>query len=73
MDPNTFEQETVDRSLFGDQAVYLKEGCDASLNFHQDTVVSGEVMIVMSVGNAANVHAVRWALLHSMTAEDCCR
>ncbi|KAL4429613.1 hypothetical protein ABPG77_008662 [Micractinium sp. CCAP 211/92] len=47
MDPDTFEQLTVDRELFGEAADFLKEGLDVTLNFHvttsSDAPVTGEV------------------------------
>ncbi|KAL4458372.1 hypothetical protein ABPG75_013237 [Micractinium tetrahymenae] len=47
MDPDSFEQLTVDRELFGEAADFLKEGLDVTLNFHvttgTDTPVTGEV------------------------------
>ncbi|KAK9811306.1 hypothetical protein WJX72_001490 [[Myrmecia] bisecta] len=49
MDPQTFEQEAVDGSLFGEQAVYLKEGCVVSLNFHNGRPVSGELPQIMTM------------------------
>lgn len=47
MDPDTFEQLTVDRELFGEAADFLREGLDVTLNFHvttgSDAPVTGEV------------------------------
>ena len=41
MDPETFEQMTINRSLFGSAARFLQEGCKVTLEFHDGNPISG--------------------------------
>ncbi|GMH37160.1 hypothetical protein BSKO_05033 [Bryopsis sp. KO-2023] len=40
MDPESYEQIEVDKSLFGEQAVYLREDLELEVAFHQDAPVT---------------------------------
>ncbi len=41
MHPDTYEQETVDKELFGDMYDYFVEDMEAFLSFHEGEVVAG--------------------------------
>lgn len=41
MHPDTYEQETVDKELFGDMYDYFVEDMEAFLSFHEGELVAG--------------------------------
>lgn len=43
MNPDTFEQITVDRSIFGEASKFLLEGSEVTLEFHEGTPISGSL------------------------------
>ncbi|KAL3159554.1 hypothetical protein ABBQ38_009970 [Trebouxia sp. C0009 RCD-2024] len=43
--PHTYEQETVDMQLFGDQHQYFVEDLEATLSFHDGEVVAGTLFM----------------------------
>ena len=55
MDPQSFEQVSVPRDIFGNSANYLVEGADVILSFHDSSPVSGSLpqTVVLKVAEAA--------------------
>lgn len=45
MHPDTYEQEIIDKELFGDMYDYFVEDMEAILSFHEGEVVAGTVML----------------------------
>ena len=52
MDPLDFQQESVDKQLFGDQHNYLVEDLEATLSFHDGEVVAGNSHCYSSYSDA---------------------
>lgn len=58
MHPDTYEQETVDKELFGDMYDYFVEDMEAFLSFHEGEVVAGTGNARLKVHSVSGLTAV---------------
>ncbi len=58
MHPDTYEQETVDRELFGDMYDYFIEDMEAFLSFHEGEIVAGIDDASLKVHSVSGLTAV---------------
>ncbi len=58
MHPDTYEQETVDKELFGDMYDYFIEDMEAFLSFHEGEVVAGTSDDSLKVHSVSGLTAV---------------
>lgn len=56
MDPETYEQETIDKQLFGDMHTYFVEDMEATLSAHEGEVVAGRQFVLWSTASLSTHH-----------------